>query len=138
MKQNPGAISCNNGDRKVMGTQIITFCAAIVGAALGLMAPLVTTSLGRRQGRREIQRDIANRIIQLFETSDDLESILTSHESLIRRQLYTLALRLSDSNARVICLNLVSVAGKPNVDVAELNTAWSDAMNSVSSVYRGY
>lgn len=77
-----------------MSQQIFTLAGTVIGAALGLFAPMVSSRAGRRERDRDLQRQIASDIMALFENGDSPVQILTPQESRPRRRLYILALRL--------------------------------------------
>lgn len=119
-----------------MSQQIFTLIGTVVGAAVGLLAPMISSSQGRRQRDRDVQRQLADDIMTLFEAGDPLESWMTGVRSGPRRRLYLLALRLESSAARDACLRFVAQAGGEKPDAAGLLDAWDGMVNEVGAVYR--
>lgn len=119
-----------------MAQQVLTLLAGVIGAVLGLLAPVVTASLGRRTRDHDSQREIAGQILQLFDSADTLTAALTGAENLTRRKLYLLALRLQHDGTRNACLTVVAVAGQGPDAREQLEDAWYEMTNALGQVYR--
>jgi hypothetical protein len=119
-----------------MAQQLLTLTAAIIGALLGLAAPLVANSISRRDRDVEAQRQIATQIIEIFDSAQPLSELLELDESGARRKLYLLSLRLRSEPARVAIMRVVSVSGSRPVDNDELHEAWFVMMDEVGRLWR--
>lgn len=117
-----------------MAQQLITLLATVIGAILGLGSPIVTGRISRLEKRRDAERVIATRIIDLFDTPMTLEALLLPSDSLVRRKLYLLAIQLERKGTRDACLQLISVAGDQD-KLLELQEAWYIMMNEVGKTF---
>ncbi|MBM0204401.1 hypothetical protein ACIA47_19350 [Micromonospora sp. NPDC051227] len=115
--------------------QALTLLGTILGALLGLLAPVVTGGIGRRERDQTAQRDIARQILEIFESPQPLTDLLCSNDSAARRRLYLLAMRVQDSKARESALELVAVSGSDG-SAERLHDAWFNAMTHVGRVWR--
>jgi hypothetical protein len=116
--------------------QLITLGAALLGALFGLFVPLVTSATTRRERDYAIQVEVASKILEIFNSGDTLTSLLRPDQSLARRNLYLLALRLKNEEIRNSCLNLVSIAGDPQRTSSELEDAWYRMTDLIGRLYR--
>jgi hypothetical protein len=116
--------------------QVVTLIAAMVGAAVGLLAPFLSTRIGRADRERDAQRDVAARIMALFEDVDYVEGGFTSRHSVRRRQLYLLALRLTNTQAREATMRFIAAAGQYPAESDELFNSWEAMMSLIGGVYR--
>jgi hypothetical protein len=117
-------------------TQLLTILGTLGGAVLGLLAPLVTSRLARRDRDIEVQRQIASDIMALFEGDESPLGLLVPEQSRPRRQLYILGLRLDSKVARRACMTVIALAGQSPYDEGKLLEAWNVMMNEIGSVYR--
>ncbi|MFC5926507.1 hypothetical protein, partial [Micromonospora vulcania] len=113
----------------------LTLLGTILGAFLGLLAPIVTGGIGRRERNQTSQREIAGQILEIFESPQPLPDLLCSTDSAARRRLYLLAMRVQDIHARESALELVAVSGSDG-SAERLHDAWFNAMTHVGRVWR--
>ena len=116
---------------------LITLTAGVVGAAIGLLSPVIAASFTRLGAAKQAQRDVANNILDLFNDGRPLPALLGGTHSAARRQLYILGLRLRDVAARDACYALVEKAGEPSASDDDLFNAWHRMINEVGRVSRG-
>lgn len=119
-----------------MLAQILTLVGTLCGALVGMAAPVFASMFARRDREVEVQRQIAADVMGLFQEPVPLSSLLVSQESLTRRKLYLLALRLTDTHAREACMKLISCAGQPDSSDDTLSSVWNEMMTRVGDVYR--
>ncbi|MFC5263702.1 hypothetical protein ACFPJ1_16430 [Kribbella qitaiheensis] len=119
-----------------MAQQLVTLAAAVIGALLGLAAPLVANSIARRDRDVEAQRQIATQIFEIFDSAEPLPDVLALDESGARRRLYLLSLRLRSESARVAVMRVVAISGGRPVDNDELHEAWFVMMDEVGRLWR--
>ena len=120
--------------------QVFALASTLLGALIGLAAPLVATSRGDQDKRRDRQREVAADIMALFEEVSPTFEEFTSSTSRPRMRLYLMALRLDSEAPRQACLAFVAGAGAGagpsgtgHVGLTEL---WDTMMVQVGSVYR--
>lgn len=106
--------------------------AALVGAAVALVAPWITTSTNRRTGHRDAQRQVAAEILDLVSNTEKFDEEMNAGESTVRRRLYALSVRLDNEAARTSCLRVIAAAGNPELS----ETEWPAMMDAVGTVYR--
>jgi hypothetical protein len=129
-----------------LAQQLYTLLGTAVGAVIGLLAPVVTSSTSRRAREQETQREIASSIMKIFEEGDSPTSVLMGQQNPARRRLYLLALRLKSRSARDACLRFIACSADSN-DPADSNdstvehpdalTEWESMMGEVSKIYTG-
>lgn len=115
----------------------VTLAAGLAGAAVGLIVPFISASFNRRGVVREVQRETADRILDLLTDHRLINEFLGGPHNAARRQLYILGLRLRDRHARLACMDLVARAGSPGVTEDALYPAWHQTLKQVSRVSRG-
>lgn len=116
---------------------LITLAATAVGAVIGLAAPLINAMTARLGTRRQQQRELADKILDLFTEGQRLDNILGGAQSSARRQLYLLGVRLDDEDARRSCVALVKAAGQPGASEDDLFPHWQNTITEISRVSRG-
>jgi hypothetical protein len=115
---------------------VFTLASTLLGALIGLAAPLIATSRGDQDKRRERQREVAAAIMDLFEEAGPRFEEFTSPTSRPRMKLYLMALRLDGEAPRQACLAFVAGAGRADTGHAGLTELWDTMMVQVGSVYR--
>jgi hypothetical protein len=116
---------------------LITLAAGAVGAFVGLAAPLINAMTTRIGTRRQQQRELADKILNLFTDGQPLDALLVGARSPARRELYLLGLRLEDETARNSCADLVEAAGTPGASEDDLFPHWQNTIAQISRVSRG-
>jgi hypothetical protein len=116
---------------------LITLAAGAVGAFIGLAAPLINAMTTRIGSRRQQQRELADKILDLFTDGQTLDVLLVGARSPTRRNLYLLGLRLYDKAARRSCVDLVEAAGTPGASEDDLFPHWQNTIAQISRVSRG-
>ncbi|MEY9927207.1 hypothetical protein ABH926_001832 [Catenulispora sp. GP43] len=120
-----------------MTAAAVTAAASVlVGILVGLGSPILSGRLTRRQDARKAQHDLADRILDLWQSDRDLAGLLQSDINGSRRKLLLLSARLTDSSARESCLRLVHMSALPGTTDEALMDQWSLAVDSVARVYR--
>jgi hypothetical protein len=115
--------------------QILSLAGTVVGAILGLLAPMVSSRAGRRECYRGLQRQIASDIGSPSENGDSPVQALHSRESRLNQRVCILALRLGSRFARNSCMSLIVFPGK-SPDDGELFKAWEIQDEAVGAAYR--
>ncbi len=115
---------------------MLTLAAAVVGAVLGLLAPMTSDAVGRRSRRRQDQRDVASAIMDIFAGGGTLVDLLGGRESPPRRRLFLLALRLERLPARMACLEVIDLAGADAWDDDAVQYAWNLMMDQIGAIFR--
>jgi hypothetical protein len=116
---------------------VLTLAAGAVGAVIGLAAPVINALTARLGTRRQQQRELADRILELFGEAQPLVVVLGGPHSTVRRQVYLLGERLDDTAAREACLELVRSAGNPGATEDDIFPKWQDTITEISRVSRG-
>jgi hypothetical protein len=107
----------------------------VLGALLGLAAPMVSAASSRRGVVAAAQQQTAAQILELFEADGSLTEIVGGAQSPVRRKLYLHAMKLDQAAARDACLNFIALPGTRAGD-EELLAAWQLMIDQVSLVYR--
>lgn len=115
---------------------VVAAAGVVAGMLVGLGAPYVTTRLGRRQQAGDREREIAERILDLWQSEEPLPEILRNDARGIRRSLLLLGARLNDGGTRNSCLKLVRMSNSDEFTDDELIEAWSDMVAAVAQVSR--
>jgi hypothetical protein len=116
---------------------LITLAAGAVGAFIGLAAPLINTMTARLGTRRQQQRELADKILDLFVDGQALDVLLGGTQSAARRKLYLLGVRLDDPAARESCEDLIKAAGRPGASENDIFPHWQNTIAEISRVSRG-
>jgi hypothetical protein len=116
---------------------LVTLAAGTIGAVIGLMAPIVNSSVTRLGARRQAQRDVADKVMELLGEPQPIDELLGGSSSAARRRLYILGIRLNDGAARKACLDLVAAAGETGASEDDLYPHWRQTLDEVSRVSRG-
>lgn len=120
-----------------LGQQVLTLLATAVGAALGLIAPVISSSLTRRNQDRDSQRAIASEIMNLFDDGESPADFLRGRQSPARRRLFLLALQLSSQAAHDACMRFIAHAERPDLGETEILEAWELMMGEVAQIHTG-
>ncbi len=116
---------------------LVTLAAGVIGAMIGLLAPIIAASFTRLGLTRESQRKVADDILDLLGDSRPIDVLLSGSSSAARRKLYVLGIRLRNNAARTACMELVAAAGPAHVSENDLFPAWQKALEEVSRISRG-
>jgi len=122
--------------------QLFTLLGTVVGAAIGLFAPVITTALAHKSSKQDNQRDLADQIMNLFADGSAPASLLHEQQNSARRRLYLLAIKLNSAPARDACMRFIACAGRsdsssPGADGLAVYQAWEQMMTEVAAIYRG-
>lgn len=118
-----------------MSGQLYTILGTLLGASIGLLAPLVSAGLASRSGSRASQKAIADEILRLFEGNRSPLEIINDSENADRRKLYLLALRLKSKDARRSCMELIAHASESSHGSDDVLRRWEALMAEVSKIY---
>ncbi|GLH99810.1 hypothetical protein [Phytohabitans aurantiacus] len=116
---------------------LVTLAAGMIGATIGLLAPVIAASLTRLGATKQAQREVADSILDLLSEPKPIDALLTGSFSPARRRLYILGIRLRDDVARRACTDLVKAAGDVGASEDDLFPAWQNAITEVSRISRG-
>ena len=116
---------------------VITLIAGAVGAFIGLAAPLINSTTARLGDRRRVQRETAERIMDLLAGSEPLDVLLGGEQNAARRRLYVLSIVLDRSQARIAVEKLIGAAGRPGASENDIYPHWKSALTEMSRVARG-
>lgn len=119
-----------------LSQQFFTLAGTLLGALLGLAAPMIAASSSRREKGDAAQRETAAQIIGLFEESGSLRETFTQNESAVRWRLYLLAVKLESKVARESCLEFIAMTGREGAGEDDLLGAWQSMMDQVGLTYR--
>jgi len=116
---------------------VITLIAGAVGALIGLAAPLINSATARWGDRRRIQRETAEKIMDLLAGSEPLDVLLGGAQNAVRRRLYVLSIVLDRSQARNAVEKLIDVAGQRDASENDIYPHWKSTLTEMSRVARG-
>jgi hypothetical protein len=120
-----------------LGQQALTLLATVVGAIIGLLAPLISSTLSRRSDDRDSQREIASRIISLFDDGGSPVELLHGRQSPARRQLFLLALRLTSQSAYDAAMRFIACADRPDLRESDVLEIWELMIGEVAKIHTG-
>lgn len=118
-----------------MDQQIFTLIGTLLGASVGLFAPLVSARLTAKASHRDSQRAIADSIMGIFDDGKSPIELLGRDENPERRKLYLLAMRLHSRKAQQACLEFIAHTSHSGVDADAALEAWEHLIVEVARIY---
>ncbi len=114
---------------------LVPVFSALLGLTAGLLSPVVTGGIGRRNGRRTDQRARCDEILAMFREVN-VVAALRDPRGFTRRNLLLTAVRIRDAKVREACNELVECCSRLDATDDEILDRWTVMVRHVARVYR--
>jgi hypothetical protein len=114
---------------------LVPVISALLGLVAGLLSPLVTGGMGRRDRRRTDQCARCDEILAMFRDVNVID-VLRDPRNGTRRGLLLAAVRIHDERARTACTALVEYCSRGDATNEEILNRWTTMVDHVARVYR--
>lgn len=114
---------------------IVPVAGTMLGLLAGLLSPVITDGVGRRNTRRTDERARCDDILGMFRDVNVVTTLRNPRDG-TRRALLLTAVRIRDHQARSACTNLVEYSSRGDATDDEILDRWTTMIDEVARVHR--